>query len=179
MLQVCRIQKFNMVRTNTLRYLERGMGTKCLYRGCTNAYRPLSSALEFTGFLRGPNTVSVLRTPDLILMERMILAVFLAALRPSNSLWRSIAGGAWQIGKSPAACERILCRLGFLYTFIVTYVPFRFLMGCDVRQRHWRRRFPHMGFHVKKCCKCRGSSFAGSIDKEVESSIWMPSRWHC
>ena len=65
-----------------------------------NAYRPLWTALEFTGFLRYPNTVSVLRAPDLILMERMVLAVFLAAPRLGNSLQCSVARGGvagWQV----------------------------------------------------------------------------------
>ena len=76
-----------------------------------NAYQPLWTAFEFTSFLRSPNTASVLPALDCILMERMVLAVFLAAPRLGNILRRSIARGGWQVGKSPAACERILCRL--------------------------------------------------------------------
>ena len=146
-----------------------------------NAYRPLWTALQFTGLLRYPNVVSVLRATDNILTEHMVLAIFLATLRLGNSLRRSIAGGggAWQVGKSPAAYERILCRLRALQTLITKYAPPLFLMGLNVKQCHWRLHFPDTGFRVKTNCKCSGPSFGGSIDTEVESSTWMPSRWHC
>ena len=44
-----------------------------------NAYRRLWTALELTGFRKYPNTVSVLRAPDLFLMDRVVLVVFLPA----------------------------------------------------------------------------------------------------
>ena len=129
-----------------------------------NAYRPLWTALEFPGFLNYPNAVSVLRAPNLILMERMVLAVFLAAPRLGNSLWRSIAGGgggAWQVGKSTAACKRILYRLHALKTLITKYVLL-FLMGCDVRQGQWRLHLPIRGFFL-----------GGSIDTEGDSTEYL------
>ena len=140
-----------------------------------NAYRPLWTALEFTGFLGYPNTIGVLCAPHLILMECIVLAVFLAAPRLGNGLRRSIAKGAWQAGKSLAACERILCCLRALESLITKYVPLLFLMGRDV----WHLHFLHTGFHIKKFCRCSGSSFGGSIDTKAESSTWMPSHWHC
>ena len=70
-----------------------------------NAYQPLWTALEFTGFLSYSNAVSVLCAPDLILMERMILAVFRARPCLGNSLRRSNAARAWQVGKLAAAFE--------------------------------------------------------------------------
>ena len=64
-----------------------------------NAYRPHWTPLEFLAFLSCPNTVSVLGAPELIVMERMVVAVFLAPPRLGNRLPRSIAGAGVASGK--------------------------------------------------------------------------------
>ena len=56
--------------------------------------------------------------------------------------------GAWQVGKSVAAYERILCRSWALQTLITKYATLLFLMRRNVRQCHWRLHFAHTGFHV-------------------------------
>ena len=126
--------------------IRQGMAHHSLLFGVWHRYRPLWIALEFTSFLRYPNTVSGLRAPDLIDMEQIVVTTFLAATCLGKRLRHSIVRGAWQVGESPDACDRILCRLRSLQTVITEWV----LMGRDVRQCHWCLHFPNMGFHVKK-----------------------------
>ena len=76
-----------------------------------DTYQPLWTAFECLGLLNYPNTVSVLCTPHVIVMERTVLAVSLATSRLGSSLRRSIVREAWHVRKSTAQCEHILCRL--------------------------------------------------------------------
>ena len=73
-----------------------------------NAYRALWTTLEFTCLLKYPNTASVLRAHDCIVMERMVLAVILAAPRLGNCLRRSITGAMRQriLGSHTPPCHK-------------------------------------------------------------------------
>ena len=154
-------------------FLDCGTGTKWLFSRCAMHTRHFGLH-EFPSFLNYPNTDIVLCAPQLILMERMLLAVFLAAPLSGNNLQRSIAGGRgmwasqWLLA-SPSSALYVLCRQSSLNTSL------SFIKGRHVRQCHCRRHFSHTGRNVKTFLQMQWLIFRGVYGHRGREQYLDPS----